>query len=85
MLTLYWLCARVCLSVCLSVCHKSAFYQNGQRDRARFWLRCYALFILQFGRELGYLQNKGISLRNVVLNFVKFGNYTRRPSRVLLT
>ena len=61
-----WACVR--LSV--SVCHKSVFYRNGWTNRAGFWHLSFLPAVLHcVKRKFGYLQNKGTSVWNFVLNF----------------
>ena len=59
----------LCLSVCLSVSYKSVFYRNGWTNRASFWHVSFLPPVLHcVKRKFGYLQNKGTSLWNFVLN-----------------
>ena len=58
----------LCLSVCPSVRHKSVFYRNGWTNRAGFWHVSFLPPVLHCVKKFGYLQNKGTSLWNFVLN-----------------
>ena len=53
----------------VSVCHKSMFYRNGGTNRAGFWHVSFLPAVLHcVQRKFRYLQNKGTSLWNFVLN-----------------
>jgi len=58
------------MSVRLPVRHKSVFYQNGWTDRIVFcWCGVFLLPVLQcVVSKFRYLQNKGTSLWNFILN-----------------
>ena len=57
------------VSVCPSVRHKSVFYRNGWTNWAGFWHVSFLPPVLHCVKsKFGYLQNKGTSLWNFVLN-----------------
>jgi len=63
--------AVLAMGLCLSVRHKSVFYRNGWTNRAGFWHVSFLLPVLHCVKRkygYGYLQNKGTSLWNFVLN-----------------